>query len=360
MKIFSENEWSPLKEVIVGNVFENYSFDVDLSFKLFFKDNYGWGLTPTTKERIPFKKQYIEELKEDIAGFVDVLEREKINIHRPNTLSEVVRRSHENWSTEIIPALNVRDQTIIIGDTIVETSPCQRCRRWENDLLQDIFKEAEGNNWLKMPKSAMRDENFDHDLIEQPNQINNTVIVNSFDLDSDISPDIEMMIDGANCVRFGKDIIINVADRNQYLGYLWFKENFPEKNWHLLHAITNNHLDSFIVPLCEGVLMLRDDSILERLPDFLRDWKIIYPPKTTDLHFPVYDANDVLLASPYIDMNVLSLDGNKIITNSLFPELSEFLYAEGFDPIPVQHRHRRLFSGGFHCFTVDLLREHHD
>ncbi|MFI5828669.1 hypothetical protein ACIA6C_15690 [Streptomyces sp. NPDC051578] len=27
-----------------------------------------------------------------------------------------------------------------------------------------------------------------------------------------------------------------------------------------------------------------------------------------------------------------------------------------FAVVPVLHRHRRLFGGGFHCFTLDMVR----
>lgn len=366
MKVFSQNEWDPLKEVIVGNIFEDYTFNIDLSFKLFFQDNYGWGFCIGDKEIIKVKEQYIFELEEDISSFIKILKYENIIIHRPEKLTKIVKRDNGNgWSSEMIPALNVRDQSIIIGDTLVETSPCQRCRYYENELLIPIFNKIEGKH-LKMPKSKMLNKNFDQKLLALRAQINNTqrevktfeselFYINESKIKDHIDPNIEMMIDGANCVRFGKDILINVANRNQYLGYLWFKEHFPNKNWHVMHAISNNHLDSFIVPICEGVLLLRDSKI--QLPEFLKEWKILIPPEPSTMQFPTYDSNDTILTSPYIDMNVLSLDGNKIVTNALFPELSDMLYNEGFDPIPVQHRHRRIFAGGFHCFTLDLIRE---
>jgi len=360
MKIFSENEWDPLKEVIVGNSFDHISFNVDLSFKLFFQDNHSWGFQPGFRENIKIKSKYIEELNEDLEELVNTLEKEGVNVHRPDQLNRVQKINVEGWESTGIPALNVRDQSIIIGDTIVETAPCQRCRYLENDLLQAIYSQADGKH-IKMPKSKMRDENFDeefkthlHNLTTHEKEL---LYSNHENITSNIPKEFEIMIDGANCVRFGKDILINVANRNQYLGYLWFKEHFPDYNWHLIFAISNNHLDSFIVPIAEGTLLLRDLSVLDQLPDFLKDWNFLVPPAPTKMQFPIYEDEDLILTSPYIDMNVLSLDGNKIITNSLFPELSEFLYKNGFDPIPVQHRHRRIFAGGFHCFTLDLLRE---
>jgi len=332
MKIFSENEWSPLKEVIVGNTFKDFAFSIDKSFKMFFKDSLKWGYALGAQKRVAIKSIYIDELEEDISLLVKALEEENINVHRPNTLNTVVNVKTPNWSTEIIPALNVRDQSIILGDTIVETVPMQRNRLFENDLLKDIYNEAflDGAKWLKMPQSTLTEESLENNL--------------------------EMMIDGAQFVRFGKNIIVNVSNRSHELAYYWFKRQFPEYNFHVINSLVDNHLDSYVVPLCEGVMLLRDKEFLKQMPNFLKDWRIIYPPDTTP-NFPEYEKEDLILTSPFIDMNVLSLDGRKLITNSLYPELNELLYKNGFDPKPVQHRHRRIFAGGFHCFTLDLLRE---
>jgi len=369
MKVFSENEWSPLKEVIVGSAFSDYVFDVDLSFKLFFRDNYSWGARKGSPERIVIKKKYVDELQEDVECFSETLTDLGINVHRPNDIKKVVRVKTPHWSTEIIPALNVRDQTVILGDTILETSPCVRNRYFENDLMKDIFYEGflDGANWMVMPRPIMTDNSFDRNLLDHKSKLN-SIPDKPFDHSdlflnpNDIIPDAndlkihEMMIDGAQLVRFGKDIIINIANKNHYLGYLWIKRQFPQYNYHPVYSLCDNHLDTLIVPLCEGVLLLRSKKFEEFLPPFLKDWKIIYPPEIRSDMFPKYDSTDLILTSPYIDMNILSVDGNKIIVNELFPELSELLYSEGFDPIPVRHRHRKIFAGGFHCFTLDLLR----
>lgn len=333
MKVFSENEWDPLKSVIVGNAFDQMSFNVDLSFKLFFKDFYDWGWLNNTKKHIKINKQYITELNEDLDLFVDVLKKEGITVYRPTELKCVTSIQTPFWKTEMLPALNVRDQSLILGNTIIETPPMQRQRYFENELLKQIYNEGylDGCNWLQMPKPSLSD--------------------------SSIKARNEMMIDGAQFVRFGKDIIVNISSDSHEQALNWFRIQFPDYNFHVINSLVENHLDSYVVPLCEGVLLLRDKEFLKQMPDFLKDWKIIYPPKITEDAFPKYNEHDTMLTTPFIDMNVLSLDGNKIITNSMFPELSEMLYKEGFNPIPVQHRHRRIFAGGFHCFTLDLERK---
>ncbi len=43
------------------------------------------------------------------------------------------------WNARRHPPLNVRDQTVILGSTIVETAPHVRARMFENDLLKPLF-----------------------------------------------------------------------------------------------------------------------------------------------------------------------------------------------------------------------------
>lgn len=357
MKVNSYNEWDTLKEVIVGSAF-NYNIPMlDISFKLFFHDNAHGYYANLTKPVVT--KEVVKELSEDIEGFVKALEKENIKVYRPKEIDKIYQIQTPYWKTAAIPALNVRDQAIILGDTIVETAPLIRARYFENDLLKPIFYEKfnEGSNWVQMPKPMMTDESFDQKYVTMVSNVKDPegypVVKNNYDTG------LEMMIDGAQMVRFNKDIIVNVANRNHLLGYEWLVRNFGHKfNFHKLQSVADNHLDSYIVPLREGLLFLRNKYYKNLLPDFLKSWDIIYPPEITENFFQKYpDGENVNLAGPYIDMNILVLGNNKVIGNSLMLPILDVLNKAGMDVIPVQHRHRRIFSGGFHCFTLDLVRE---
>jgi glycine amidinotransferase len=71
---------------------------------------------------------------------------------------------------------------------------------------------------------------------------------------------------------------------------------------------------------------------------------------------PEPEEQQTLLASKYIDMNVLSIDPQKVMVSSNYTPLIRLLEQNGFTPVPVQLRHRRLFGGGFHCITLDTIR----
>ena len=105
-------------------------------------------------------------------------------------------------------------------------------------------------------------------------------------------------------------------------------------------------------------MLLRSPQYLQYLPKAMQSWEVIYPPETDDSNFPDYtDFGFVIpIASRYMDINVLSVNEDTVIINSLYPELISVLERRGFTVIPVRHRHRRLFGGGFHCFTLDTVR----
>ena len=168
----------------------------------------------------------------------------------------------------------------------------------------------------------------------------------------------EMMIDAAQCIRFGKDILINVATENHVLGLQWFEQHLGDKfTFHKLYRFADNHIDSIVLPLRPGLLLLRNPSVRPKLPEPLQKWDVIYAPDPSENIFPDYEEDDLILTTKFIDLNVLSIDENTVIANSLFPELIKTLESHGFTVVPVRHRHRRLFGGGFHCFTLDTVRE---
>lgn len=367
----SFDEWSPLKEVIVGSPISYDTQDLELSFKLFFHDvayaafwypsyeksNDLKSSTQTSPAR-KLRKQYLEELAEDVDELVKTLELLGVKVSRPMTLSQAIEFKTPYWESSCIPALNVRDQAIIMGNEILETPPQIRARYFENDLLKPIFYKYfyEGARWTTMPRPIMSDRSFDTSYVSGQNTPAIEKVYAQKESEFDIG--YEMMFDAAQCMRFGKDIVVNASTKNHLLCFKWLERHFENKfRFHLLYQFADNHIDSIILPLKPGKLLLRNPTFLDKLPEPLRKWDIIYPPEPTTKQFPQYEDDELILTTPYIDLNVLSVSEDQVIVNSLFPELMTTLEKHGFTPIPVPHRHRRLFGGGFHCFTLDTVRE---
>ncbi|QLE75785.1 glycine amidinotransferase [Streptomyces rectiverticillatus] len=353
MSVSSYDEWSPLREVIVGSPAGYDGHELDLSFRLFFKvfDEF------TDRRHVAIRQQYVEELCEDVEELVKALESVSVTVRRPlpRSASVCVRTPH--WKATPTPALNVRDQAIVLGDEIIETPPQVRARYFENDLLKPVFAGyfARGARWTVMPRPVMTDQSFDlaRARAKDPDHVPSIGQPDH----SDTGMGIEMMFDGAQCLRFGRDVVVNVATEHHALGAQWLQRHFGERfRFHVMHRLDNNHIDTQVLPLRPGTLLLRSRQVIEHLPEPLRRWDHIYAPEPDPLEFPDYCPEDLTLTGLYIDMNVLSIDDRTVIANSEAPRLVRILENHGFTVIPVRHRHRRLFGGGFHCFTLDTVR----
>ena len=369
----SFDEWSPLKEVIVGSAANYSSHDREISFDLFFHENLyrsDWAY-PRINNAIEkksddrtwkIKQRYVDELNEDVEGFANTLSSLGITVHRPILLPPG-SDSIKGWDWEALPApaLNIRDNTLILGNEIIETPPAIRSRYLETRLLSKIFQHYydKGARWTTMPRPILTDRSFDlsyakavETTLGGPTEPIKTPKQSPYDVG------YEMIIDGAQVLRLGKDLIVNVANENHSRACSWLERHLGEKyRIQRVYRMSDNHIDSMILALRPGVFLARDPKVREYMPVQFQKWKFIIPPEPSKDQFPVYDDGDLLLTSPYIDLNVLSINQDTVIVNKDCPSVINVLEKEGFTVIPVRHRHRRLFGGGFHCFTLDTVRE---
>jgi glycine amidinotransferase len=360
----SYDEFTRLDEVVLGRAEHYTDHHTDTSWRLFFYDNVAPALDqqagPSRDELLPIPSRLVDELNEDIAGLAKALTDCGVNVLRPAAPGKAVDIRSPHWNARATPPLNVRDQTIILGNTIVETPPQVRARLFENDLLKPLFYryyEAGGANWLTMPRPALTRDSLDPGFFTRQG-LDVTRATDGERAGSIEDLGLEMVFDGAQCMRLGRDVLVNVANYNHELALRWLRGNLRDLRFHRLDAMADNHIDSVLVPLRPGLMLLRSPEYLKYLPEAMQSWDVIYAPETDDSNFPDYtDLGFVIpIGSRYMDINLLSVDENTVIVNSLYPELIDVLEHRGFNVVPVRHRHRRLFGGGFHCFTLDTVR----
>jgi len=356
----SFDEWSRLREVVVGRAEHYTAHDVDTSWSLFYFENVTPMLADGSAGRLlPIPPQLVDELNEDITGLVDTLTAAGVRVLRPAAPGKDVEVASPWWTARATPPLNVRDQTIVLGGTIVETAPHIRARVFENDLLKPIFYEyyQAGSNWLSMPRPALSAGSLDAAYFSRQD-IDVSWATGSETAQPIEGLGLEMVFDGAQCIRLGRDVLVNVANANHDLALRWLADNLQQLRFHRLDAMADNHIDSIMVPLRPGLMLLRSPAYRHYLPAAMQSWDIIYPPPMTQPEPDYCDFGFVIpTASRYIDINVLSIDEDTVVVNSHYPELIKELEQRGFTVLPVQHRHRRLFGGGFHCFTLDTVRD---
>ena len=354
MSVNVHTEWAPLREVIVGNIGNWTEIHPDFSFLLFFHENIK---DPLIQKSINLQKKLVEQRQEDLDGLADLLKSNDIIVHRPLPLEIIDKFKTQEFEDFPSPCDNPREQFLIIGDEIIETSCQWRRRYFENDLLKPVLYEYfnEGAKWTSSPRPIMGLNSFDFSHLDK-----STPGIDWDNLSND--PDeYEIMFDGAQCLKFGKDIVFNVSTKNHELGYEWLKRHLGCKfNLHMVR-ITDHHLDGMFLPLRPGTLLINPISMnkkLDLLPEPLKSWDTLIVPEE---HKEKYPEESILLASSNINVNVLSINEKQLLvfqeTGREYSPLIRTLERSGFEPIPVQLRHSRLFGGGIHCATLDTVRD---
>jgi glycine amidinotransferase len=374
VRLNSYDDFTGLREVVLGSA-EGYRDRLrDLSFDMFISDNLSGarGYYPSITDwrpgqererrnepgRLALKIRFLEELIEDVEGIKTALESLGVRVYRPLfPASGPSDGTALAWSAPFTPPLNLRDNTLILGDEIIETAPTLRARYFETQFLKPVFMRyfELGARWSVMPRPLMTDASFDPDNLADaaPN------------IEAPLRPQpspydvgLELMIDGANCLRLGRDLIVNVSNANHALAFDWLERHLAERfRVHRINRLTQSHIDSVIVPLRPGTLLIRSARVLDYLPEKLRGWDIIIAPEPSIADYPQYENGVPIPPSPYVDLNVLSIDENTVLVNDACKTLMRTLEDRDFTVVPVRHRHRRLFGGGFHCFTLDTVRD---
>ena len=340
----SHEGWSRLEEVIVGIPY-HLDYHDDVSFKLFFHENLkeqGGKLPDGTAP----SKRVQEESMEDRDGLVGILETEGVIVKGPQVVTEIKEISTPFWSAPLNHALMPRDLFIVVGNEIIECSPQVRARKFEPELYREVFTEyfSKGAKWTVAPASRLLDANFDYRYALE-HGYEPPPVEESF---------YEIMFDGAQIMRLGRDLFFNVANENHRMGLTWLQRHLRDQYQVHEVAIADYHIDGLILPLRPGVLLVRRGVDLSQFPWPLRQWKIIYYDKPESP--PIDDDGLPILASESIGMNVLSIDETKVIVQDIQIPLMRALEEEGFTPIPCRWRHGRTLGGGFHCVTLDIRR----
>ena len=237
------------------------------------------------------------------------------------------------FESECTSASNVRDVTLVYNDCIIETPTFVRNRYFENMALYGVYSRAfdggKGGRWIRCPHTRLAESSVDLAEWNVPRDFRN------FDRQK-----YDMAIDGAQFLRIGRDVIVNVTTYNHYLGYEWVKSFFPESEFHMV-SVADNHIDGELLCLRPGAFLLNPafKSIRDALPEKFRNWDFICPEELTE------------------NIDVLSLDENTVAVNKRAVGVMAALEKKGFDVVPVKLDNGEIFCGGLHCSTLDLVRE---
>jgi glycine amidinotransferase/scyllo-inosamine-4-phosphate amidinotransferase 1 len=340
MKVNSNTEWGTLKEVILGRA-EFASIPTIKNHDIHCVDYANYD----SVEGLPggyYPQDLINETIEDLDAFQKQLEAIGITVHRPDVTDLAKKFGTPSWESDGYYNYCPRDNTLVIGDTLIETPMPLRGRYFETLPLRKIFKEyfKQGSRWISAPKPELLDELYDRSELSHASTLT----------------DFEIAFDAANVVKCGKDIFYLVSNSGNRMGAQWLQSTLG--NNYRVHMLENVyayvHLDTTIMPLAAGTVMLNPKRVNDsNLPEYFKSWKKIYCTDPVETPF----AQDWAPASPWLGMNVLSLSDKLIAVEERQTTIIKQLEDNGFDVMPVRMRHCRTLSGGPHCVTLDTVRD---
>ena len=163
-----------------------------------------------------------------------------------------------------------------------------------------------------------------------------------------------MTLDAANVLRLNDRMLFLESASGNRAAYNWLCQQFPNVEIELCNFYSGVHIDSTIVPLREGLVLLNATRVnSENCPKVFDKWDKIYVDDVVAQDFYQYPY-----ASKWIALNMLVVNPHTVIIDKYQTELIRKLEQQSFTVIPLELRHSRTLGGGFHCVTLDTWREH--
>jgi N-dimethylarginine dimethylaminohydrolase len=342
MKISTHNHWDPLEEIVVGIADHARVPTVDRSTMSMSYTNHPIELIKPLEGAYP--EWLINEANEDLQGLSDVLSKMGIKVHRPKAIDHSVEFSTPEWKTTGWYTWCPRDLLLPLDNLMIETPSSCRARYFEARAYHNIMLDAvkDGVEWIAAPKPILPDASYQFEDIDRKPSLTN----------------LEPVFDAPNCVRMGKDIMFQISNTGNHWGLQWLKNTLEPRGYRIHpaeHIYSYGHFDSTIIPLRPGLVLLNSSRVTkENCPKLFEKWDKIWFDDCIVQGSKV--PGGVAPCSPYIGMNILSVNPNTIICDSTQEPLMRELDKYGVDSIPVQFRHAMTLSGGIHCATLDLRR----
>ena len=303
--IHSYNEWDPIQEIVVGRAdFANWPSDDPVFAQESTKTT--WQETPVPSGPVP--NWIIDEANEDLDMLALVLERYGARVHRPKALNYQERGGMYGYCP--------RDRLFIYGDTIVDPTMMYPCRDMEIEALEDVVYRAD--TVYRMP----RDDRY--------------------------------IMDAANALRLNNKVLYLESASGNYQAAQWLMGRFPDVKFEICKFYSGVHIDSTIVPLREGLVMVNSSRVnMDNLPNVFDTWDVIWITENDIVEQGFYQYP---YASKWIALNMLVVDPSTVIVDKHQTKLIKILEENNFTAIPLELRHSRTLGGGFHCVTLDLVR----
>ena len=352
--VCSYNEWDPLEEVIVGIVdgaMVPSWHTIHRATVLPGQEKQMESLAKRTqKQPLPYPEWLVQAATKCVDGFAHILESEGVIVRRPDIVDYSASFRTPDWEVmNGFCSANPRDVFLVIGNEIIEAPMADRSRYFESWAYRSLLKEylKAGAKWVAAPKPQLLDSQYDPNYkTPDPGEERRFVIT-----------EFEPTFDAADFVRFGRDIFVQKSHVTNSLGIEWVRRHLgDEYRVHELQSLCPQalHIDTTLVPLAPGKVLVNPLFIdVDNLPDYFKSWDILLAPKPNRTPMTLYDTKVI---SQWVNMNVLSLDEERVIVEKSQESTIQALKDWGFKPIPCEFESYYPFMGSFHCATLDVRR----
>ena len=323
------NEWDPLKEVIVGKVYnpDDMNFIEDIDFR-------------NNIQRI------LAESEEDFIILTQILQSYGVKVHRPDC---------KFTGKFLYPAVCPRDMHVVYGEQTFGTIGGDPNRYYESSYFEDIVLGL-GLPFEKMPRPNLPDYYLPYRENKE-----------------------KILYHAANILKCGDALLYTKPwntqkdypltrqfGRGTYKGLQWLQDRI-DANW--IEIEESGHADGKIALIKPGLLLCWR---LSDIPKELEDWDSIVVPK-----IPLPEqfwqgslqpmrknkVNSWLnswighVDETVFDINVISISPEVVLTNGYNKEVAAQLKRYGVEMVPFNFRNRFFWDGGLHCVTLDLVRD---
>ena len=305
--INSRNEWDPLESIVVGLASHANWPSTDTVFAQE-SSKTTWKDTPVPSGPVP--TWITDQANRELDVLSEHLVRFGVTVYRPRPMDFVAYQGMSTYCP--------RDRLLVYGDTVVDCAMMYPCRDQEIVAYTSVLEQA--RRVLSMPRNS------------------------------------GMVLDAANICRLGDTWLCLESDSGNRAAYEWLQEQFPAVTMELCNFYAGVHIDSTIVPLREGLVLLNASRVTEaNCPAVFQDWEKIW---VTDEMIVPQDFHEYPYASKWIGMNMLAIDPETVIMDAGQTHLQKLLRDRGISVVPLTLSHARTLGGGFHCVTLDLNRQH--
>ena len=336
MKLFTKNEYSPLKSVIIGRPDNAHWPAGDIFFdKMLSLISEEYKPSPG-----PIDKKVIQETRDDLFTLIDSLKENGIEVYRPDQLDMSKTIVGYKHTVTGMHNYNVRDILLSVGNKMIECPTPYLSRQHEYISYQTIKQEVlrSGGEWIVAPIPPIDEK-------EIPTIQSRIRITERYPV-----------FNASNIMKFNDKLLYLISNTANYAGAKWLQQivgnEFEVITWDKVHSFAN--IDNIINPLNNNTILINAESVPgDNLPKFLKSFKKIWIHNCYDKgarYFPY--------ASKWIGMSTLSIDPETVYVESDQIDIIKNIRNAGFKVISdVCLRHSKTLGGGLHSVTCDLERE---